>query len=131
MDRGADVVGEAGQGELRGPKAAADVGCRFTKHRLDPGPGQHDRGGEPVGPGPDDDGVRRHGPAGTVSIGPHTVWRPAATAAGRRSTNSTTRSIVSSGASNDRKWPAFSTVRTSEPAMRRAVSARSSGRDQS
>ena len=58
--RGADVVGEAGQRELGGAKAAADGGLRLAKHGLEPGLGERDGGGETVGSRADDDGVRSH-----------------------------------------------------------------------
>ena len=57
MDRGADVVAEAGERELRGPRPAADRVARLEDadgaSRLRKG----DRGGEPVRACADDDGV--------------------------------------------------------------------------
>ena len=59
MDRRAGVVHEAGKRQLLRAATAAH-GLRALDE-VDPaaGAGQHDRGGEPVGPGADDDGVVR------------------------------------------------------------------------
>jgi hypothetical protein len=55
MDRRADVVAEARDRQLLGARAAADGALLLVDHDLEPGAGEHARGGEPVGPGADDD----------------------------------------------------------------------------
>jgi hypothetical protein len=57
VDRRADVVTEAGEGELRGARPAADGVARLEDANGAPGLGEGDRGSEPVRPGADDDGV--------------------------------------------------------------------------
>ena len=48
---------EPGQRQLLGPRPAADRVGRLEDPNRPPGPGQRDRRGQPVGAGPDDDGV--------------------------------------------------------------------------
>jgi hypothetical protein len=57
MNRGADVVPEAGQRELRGTGPAADGVLRLEDEDRAPGLCERDRGGQPVRPGADDDRV--------------------------------------------------------------------------
>jgi hypothetical protein len=58
MDRRADVVAKAGKRELRAARSAPDRLTRLEDENRPPGLGERDRGGEPVGPGPDDDRVQ-------------------------------------------------------------------------
>ena len=57
-----------GHGQLRGARAAADR-VRALEHRDRPARlGERDRGGQPVGPGADDDGVQDHAVAGADEV---------------------------------------------------------------
>jgi hypothetical protein len=58
MDRRAVVVDEAGQRQLAGAEAAADLLRRLEHAHAEPGAGERDRGREPVRPRADDVGVR-------------------------------------------------------------------------
>ena len=65
---GADVVQEAGQGQLRGAGAAADR-VLALEHRDRPARlRERDRGGQPVGTGADDDRVEAHAVAGADEV---------------------------------------------------------------
>ncbi len=69
VDGGADVVDEAGKGQLLGPAAAARYIGPLQHHDRAAGPGQGHRRRQPVGPGPDHHRVR-HPPlltAGTIA----------------------------------------------------------------
>ena len=57
VDRGADVVVEAGQGQLGRSAAASRLVRRLVDVDRQPGPGQDDRRDQTVGPGTHDDGV--------------------------------------------------------------------------
>jgi len=57
MDRRADVVTEAGQRQLGGPRAASDRVACFDDEDRASGLRKRDGGGEPVRAGADDDGV--------------------------------------------------------------------------
>ncbi len=57
VNRGADVVTEAREGQLGGPRAAADRGRRLEDEDGAAGPREHDRGRQAVRPRTDDDGV--------------------------------------------------------------------------
>src|SRR4029079_9177004 len=57
VDRAADVVDEAGQGELCGTRPAARLVGRLEDRHREPGPGQRDGRGQPVWAGSDDDRV--------------------------------------------------------------------------
>ena len=57
MDRGADVVQEAGEGQCRGSRASADGGFGLQHQDAASGAGQRDGGRQPVRPGPDHDRV--------------------------------------------------------------------------
>jgi hypothetical protein len=57
VDRRADVVAEAGECELGGARPAADGVTRLDDKDGPSRLGECDRGGEPVRPGADDDGV--------------------------------------------------------------------------
>ena len=54
MDGGAEVVAEAGKGELHGAAGAADGGLGFVDVYGETSLGKHDSGGEAVGTGADD-----------------------------------------------------------------------------
>ena len=58
MDRGADVVDEARQGQLSRARAAAERVRRLDDQHRPPGPRQRDRRNQPVGARANDDGVR-------------------------------------------------------------------------
>jgi hypothetical protein len=57
VNRGADVVSETRERQLRRPCAAADRVLRLEDEDGASGLREGDRGGEPVRPRPDDDGV--------------------------------------------------------------------------
>ncbi len=57
VHRRADVVHEAGLGQLRAAAAAAGGGVGLEHHDLAAGAGEEDRRGQPVGPRADDHGV--------------------------------------------------------------------------
>ena len=57
VDRRADVVTEAGQGEFRRARAPADGVARLDDEDRASGLRKRDGGGEPVRAGADDDGV--------------------------------------------------------------------------
>jgi hypothetical protein len=57
MHGGTDVVAEAGQRQLGRARAAANRLLRFEDQYRPAGLGERDCGGEPVGPGSDDDRV--------------------------------------------------------------------------
>ena len=57
VNRGADVVSEAGERQLRGPGAAADRVLRLEDEDGASGLREGDGGGKPVRPCADDDGV--------------------------------------------------------------------------
>jgi hypothetical protein len=57
VDRGADVVAEAGQRELGRARAAADGVLRLEDEDRAAGLREGDRGRQPVRAGADDDGV--------------------------------------------------------------------------
>jgi hypothetical protein len=57
VDRGADVVAEPGQRQLRGARSAADRVPRLEHEHGASRLGKSDRGGQPVRAGADDDGV--------------------------------------------------------------------------
>ncbi len=59
IDRAADVVDVAGQRQLGGSDATADRRRRLVQPDRVALPSQRDRRREPIGPGPDDDGVHR------------------------------------------------------------------------
>src|SRR5581483_7268553 len=59
VDRGADVVAEAGKRELLGAHAAADRRLRFVDEDVESGARKGDRSGKTVRPGSDDDGATR------------------------------------------------------------------------
>jgi len=61
LNRGADVVPEAGQGELLCPHAAADRLGRLVYDNVEAGAGKGDRRGKAVRPRPDNDGLTRQG----------------------------------------------------------------------
>jgi len=71
---GADVVGEAGQGELGGARAAADLRVPFQDQDRRARAGQPHRGREPVRPSAHDDRVHLallcHGPPATLPARP-------------------------------------------------------------
>jgi hypothetical protein len=53
MDRGTDIVSEAGERESRGTRAAADLGRGFMNRDRVPGARQQNGGSQAVGSGPD------------------------------------------------------------------------------
>jgi hypothetical protein len=57
MDRGADVVPKSRKRQLGSARAAADRVLRFEDEDGAAGPGERERGGEPVRAGADDDSV--------------------------------------------------------------------------
>jgi hypothetical protein len=59
VDRGADIVAKAGECQLRGARPAADRLVRLDETDGATGLSERDRSGEPVGPTPDDDRVKR------------------------------------------------------------------------
>ena len=61
MNRGADVVDEAGQRQLGRPQAAAELLGGLVDLHLQPRLGQRDRRRQTVRPGADDDGAFHRG----------------------------------------------------------------------
>src|ERR1700736_5400127 len=70
MDRGADIVVKAGQGEILGPASPSWSVMSFVHLHRQPGPGEGDGRREAVGAGSDDDGVRRLHSSSTVASAP-------------------------------------------------------------
>ena len=70
MDRRARVVDEPRQRQLGGAGPTPDGVRRLVDPDRPPGPRELDRGGEPVGPGADDDRVEggRHLVASTIAL---------------------------------------------------------------
>ena len=60
VHRRAEVVHGAGVAELPGAGGPADAGVPFDEPDVQPGPGQGQRGGQPVGAGADDRRVKGH-----------------------------------------------------------------------
>jgi len=67
VDRRADVVHEARQGQLGGARPAAKGLLRFSDEHALAGPGERDRRDEAVRPRPDDDSVVRRAQPTSVS----------------------------------------------------------------
>ena len=84
------------------------VASRLAQDRAQARPREGDRGREAVGTRSDDDGV---GNTSSSGGGQEAFRLPLS-----RSTNPTTKSSVSAGASKERKWPASATVRSSRTA---------------
>jgi hypothetical protein len=57
MNGRANVVAKTGKGELGSTRPAADRAPGLENENRPPGFSERDRGGEPVGAGPDDDRV--------------------------------------------------------------------------